>query len=149
VQQYSIDNVELAWLGLDFKEGLAEGTSIQETRSVSSFSLKPRGAIPKVTRVYDPNRSGTVAVVVDQESKLHQQLKTIAKSERNPATRDKVANMVLKDLTSSEQITWVNAFIMTDPDKARAKESLTFTWVFGFEDFEDDEVTTLTNVVGN
>ncbi len=38
--------------------------------------------------------------------------------------------MVLKDTTSGEQFTYVNAFIVTDPDEVRATESSDFTWVF-------------------
>ena len=149
MRQYSIDNVELAWLGIDFKEGLAAGTSIQEARSVPSFSMKPSGAVPKVTRVYDPNRSGTVTIIVDQESVLHQQLKAIANADRIPATRTQVADMVLKDNTANEEITWKNAHIVSIPDRSRGVESTTFSWVFNFEDFKDEEVANLTNIVGN
>lgn len=149
MRQYSIDNIELGWLGIDFKDGLATGTSIQEARAVPSWSQKPAGAVSKVTRVYDPNRSGTVTITVDQESPLHQQLKAIANSERNPATRDKVADMVLRDLTSGEEITWKNAYITAVPDRSRAVESTTFPWVFNFEDWRDEEVDPLENQVGN
>lgn len=149
MRQYSIDNVELSWLGIDFKDGLAVGTSITEARTVPSWSMKPSGAVPKVTRVYDPNRSGTVTIIVDQESQLHQSLKAIANSERTPGGRDKVDDMVLKDLTAGEEITFKNAFITTIPDRTRAVESSTFAWVFGYEDFKDEEVPTLANPVGN
>lgn len=149
MNQYSIDGVELGWLGLDFKAGLASGTSIVEARNVASWSIKPRGAVPKVTRVYDPNRSGTVSITVDQEAKLHQQLKAIARADRLPATRDKVSDMVLKDASSGEMVTWKNAFIMTDPDFTRGVESTTFTWVFSFENSDDTPVENLANNVGN
>lgn len=149
MRQYSIDNIELSWLGLDFKEGLAAGTSIQEARSVPSFAMKPSGAVSKVARIYDPNRSGSVTITVDQESKLYQQLKAIHNSERNPATRDKVGDMVLRDNSSGEEIVWKNAFISTAPDRSRGTESTTFPWVFMFEDYRDEEIDPLTNVVGN
>lgn len=148
MRQYSIDNIELSWLGLDFKQGLAAGTSVQEARSVPSWSMKPAGAVPKITRVYDPNRSGTVTITVDQESQLYQDLLAIANADSNPSTRTQVGNMVLTDNSSSERITWKNAFIQSIPDRSRAVESATFAWVFGFEDFEHEAVETLTNVVG-
>lgn len=148
MRQYSIDNVELSWLSLDLKEGLAEGTSITEARNAPTFTQKMSG-LGKGRRVYNPDRSGTVSIVMDQESVTHQKLKGIANSEKNPATRDKVGNLVLRDLSSGEEIRWKNAYITSIPDRIRGTESQTFTWVFAFEDFEDEEVTNLLNTVGN
>jgi hypothetical protein len=148
VKQYSIDTIELTWLGLDFKEGLAVGTSISEARNAPSWTNKPTG-LGKVIRVYNPDRSGTVSVVVDQESQLHQSLKTIANTDRIPETRTQVADMVLRDTSSGEEITFVNSYIMTIPDRVRGTESQTFTWLFGYEDFKDAGIDPLANQVGN
>lgn len=148
MRQYSIDNIELAWLGIDFKDGLAAGTSVQEARSTPAWSIKPAGAVPKIVRVFNPDRSGTVTITVDQESQLHQDLKAIANADRLPGTRTQVGNMVLRDNSSEEEITWINAFIMTEPDKSRGVESTTFAWVFAFENFTDEAVDPLGNVVG-
>ncbi len=148
MRQYSIDGVELAWSGLDFKEGLAAGTSITEARTSPSWSMKATGQ-GKVVRVYNPDRTGTLSVVVDQESQLHQSLLDIAKADRNPSTRNQVKNMTLTDTSSGEVINWVNSFITTDPDLTRGTESATFTWVFGFESVEKTTVDPLTNLVGS
>lgn len=148
MRQYSIDNVEVGWLGLDFKEGLAQGTSITVTKTTVAFTQKPRG-IGGTTRVYNPDRSGTVTFLIDQESQLHQSLKGLANSERTPSGRDKVGEMAIRDLTSGEILKLKNAFITAIPDYVRGTESQVFSWVFGFEDFEDEEVTTLSNVVGD
>jgi hypothetical protein len=148
MKQYSIDTVELTWLGLDFKEGLAVGSSITEARNAPTFTMKPRG-LGGAVRIYNPDRTGTVSVIVDQESQLHQSLKALANAERVASGRDKVADMVLKDTASGEEITWVNSFITTVPDRIRGTESQTFTWVFGFEDFKDEEIAPLANQVGN
>lgn len=147
MRQYSIDSVELSWLGLDFKEGLAQGTSITETRTSPSWTVKPTGQ-GRAVRVYNPDRTGTVAVVVDQESQLHQQLLSIHQADRNPATRDKVATMTLKDTSSGEVVNFLNCFISTEPDLSRGTESATFTWTFAFEDVTKEPVTTLENLVG-
>jgi hypothetical protein len=149
MRQYSADAVENTWLGLDFKEGLAAGSFITEARNAPTWTQKPAGAVPKVTRVYNPDRSGTVTITVDQESQLHQSLKGIANAERDPGTRDKVGDMVLKDTSSGEEVTWVNAYITTKPDLVRGNESQTFAWVFAFEDFRDAEIDPLANQVGN
>jgi hypothetical protein len=148
MRQYSIDQVELAWLALDFKEGLAQGTSITEARNSPSWSVKPRG-VGGAVRVYNPDRTGTVSIIVDQESKLHQSLKAIAQADANPATRNQVANMTLTDPSSGEVINFKNSFIITEPDATRGTESATFTWVFAYEDRSSDPVDNLTNAVGS
>lgn len=147
MRQYSIDQVEVSWLGLDFKEGLAQGTSITEARNAPSWTMKATGQ-GKSVRVYNPDRTGTVSVVVDQESALHQALLDISKADRNPATRNQVATMALKDTSSGEVVNFLNAFITTDPDLTRGTESATFAWVFGFEDVQKEPVANLTNLVG-
>ncbi len=149
MRQYSADNIDLAWLGLDLKDGLAAGTFVQEARANPTWTPKPSGAVPKITRIYDVGRHGTVTITVDQESQLHQSLKALANAERDPAQRNKVADMVLTDNSAGEKITWKNACIMTIPDRSRGVESTTFPWVFLYEDFEDVEVETLLNSVGN
>lgn len=148
MRQYSIDGVELAWLGLDFKEGLAAGTSITEARTAPSWTIKATGQ-GRAVRVYNPDRTGTLSVVVDQESQLHQSLLDISRADRNPATRNQVGAMVLKDTSSGEVVNFKNTFITTDPDLTRGTESATFTWVFGFEDVEKETVDPLTNLVGS
>ena len=148
MRQYSIDQVELAWLGLDFKEGMAAGTSITEARNAPSWTIKPTGQ-GRAVRVYNPDRTGTVSIVVDQESALHQSLLDISRADRIPATRNQVAVMTMTDTSSGEVVNFQNAFITTDPDLTRGTESATFTWVFGFEDVQKDPVANLTNLVGS
>lgn len=147
MRQYSIDQVEVAWMGLDFKEGLATGTSISEARTVPSWSTKEKGAVPKIVRTYNPSKSGQLTVVVDQESQLHQQLKAIAQADS--LTRDQVAVMTINDASSSEVFNFRNAFIMTEPDMGRGTESATFSWVFMYESRDSAPVDELTNLVGN
>ena len=130
MRQYSIDKVELTWALLDFKEGMAQGTTITEARTATSWTVKPTGQGP-VVRVYNPDRSGTTTVLVDQESKLHQQLLLIAGLDRQ--LRNQVFPMVMNDTSSGQVTTYVNAFIMSDPDETRGTESATFSWVFGWE----------------
>lgn len=127
MRQYSIDHVELGWEGLDLKEGLAAGSTITEARTAPSWSMKT-SANGEGIRTFNPDRSATISILVNQESKTHQQLRQLAKDDRD--NRNVVGAMVLKDTTSGEQFTYVNAFIVTDPDEVRATESSDFTWVF-------------------
>jgi hypothetical protein len=148
MRQYSADQVDITWKGLDFREGLATGTFITETRNAPSWTMKPQGPGGKMIRVYNPNRSGAVSVVIDQESKLHRQLRTIAKADRNPATRNQVAAMIMADASSKDRTTYKNAYIVTDPDESRGIESGTFTWSFHFETIERDDNEDPSNLVG-
>ena len=109
--------------------------------------MKPTGQ-GKAVRVYNPDRTGTVAVIVDQESQLHQSLLDLAAADQNPATRSVVGAMVLTDTSSGYKITFQNAFITTEPDETRGTESATFSWVFAFENVQKDTAE-LTNIVGN
>lgn len=145
-RQYAIDRVQLNWLGLDLMEGIAQGTSIQETRNAPKWSSKPTG-MGGVVRVYNPDKSGTVTITVDQESKVHQQLRLF--SNLDDVSRANVGPMMMKDNSTGETIVFVNAWIMTDPDESRGTESATFPWVFGFEKVVKKSAANDLNVVGN
>ena len=145
MRQYSIDHVELGWEGLDLKEGLAAGSTITEARTAPSWSMKT-SANGEGIRTFSPDRSATISILVNQESKTHQQLRQLAKDDRD--NRNVVGAMVLKDITSGEQFTYHNAFIVTDPDEVRATESSDFTWVF-MCDRITKTVAINNNLVGN
>ena len=144
-RNYSIDKCELGWFGLDLKPGLAAGTSITEARASVAWTNKISG-MGGVTRVYNPDRSGTVTVVVDQESSTHQDLRALA--QLDVQTRNIVGTMTLKDTTSEEVFYYKNAYIATEPDESRGTESTTFSWVFNFESVEHT-VSANENLVGN
>ena len=145
MRQYSIDAVEVSWFGLDLKAGLAQGTSITEARTTASFSNKPTG-MGKVVRVYNPDRSGTVSIVVDQESQTHQDLRALALADR--IARNVVGPMVVRDMTSGEVFYYKNSYIATEPDETRGTESATFTWVFNFEEIAKT-VSANQNIIGS
>jgi len=145
MRQYSIDHVELDWEGLDLKEGLAAGSTITEARTAPSWSMKT-SANGEGIRTFNPDRSATISILVNQESKTHQQLRQLAEDDRE--NRNVVGSMVLKDITSGEQFTYHNAFIVTDPDEVRATESSDFTWVFMCERITKT-VAINNNLVGN
>lgn len=145
MRQYSIDHVELDWEGLDLKEGLAAGSTITEARTAPSWSMKT-SANGEGIRTFNPDRSATISVLMNQESKTHQQLRQLAQDDRD--NRNVVGPMVLKDTTSGEQLTYHNAFIVTDPDEVRATESSDFTWVF-MCDRITKTVAINNNLVGN
>ena len=130
MRQYSIDQVEFTWAGLDFKEGIAEGTFLQEAKTSPRWIKKATG-VGKVVRVFNPDRSGTLTITVDQESKLHQQLLVIMLAD--DVGRNQVFPGLMTDKSSNAVNVYQNMFIENDPDESRATESGTFAWVMGFE----------------
>ena len=147
MRQYSIDQVEVSWFGLSFKEGLAAGTSITAARNAPSFTQKVNGAVPRVVRVYNPDRSGTITIVVDQESLLHQQLRELANID--VIARNVVGPMTVRDNSNDETLVYQNAYITTEPNETRGTDSATVEWVFGFENFVKTPALGNANVVGN
>ena len=148
MRQYSIDQVELSWLNLDFKDGLSAGTSISEALNAGGFGVTAT-ANGKATRTYDPNRTGTVTVTVDQTSTIHRQLTAVWNQDKVPATRDKVGPMLMNDASSGDVVTWKNAHIANRMPVQRGTEVTQFAWVFNFEGADDlPNENNLTNVVG-
>lgn len=145
MRNYSIDQYDVTWQGLDFASGVAAGTSFVEARTTPAFTMK-MSARGKGIRVYSTDRSGTTTVLVNAESKLNQDLRALAKQDR--ISRDVVGAMVGKDSSSGEQFTYKNAFILSEPDETRATESTDVAWVFMWEDIEKT-VSVDQNLVGN
>lgn len=148
MKQYSIDLCEFTWAGLNFKEGLADGSSLTPSRANPSWSQVPYGATTEQARSRSTNRSGQLTILVMQTSQLHQQLKGIANRDRLPGGKE-VFPFVVKDNNSGDQITFKNTYIATEPDQVRATTASVYSWVFNFEDFTDEEIPRLSNVVGN
>lgn len=146
MRQYSSEQVDISWLGLDFREGLASGSFISEARNSPTWTQKAQGPSGKTVRIQSPDRSGTLSIVVDQESALHRALRTIARADRT--SRDKVGSLILSDTSSGDQYTYSNAFITTEPDESRGTESATFTWVFAFENLSRNDNESPSNLVG-
>ena len=147
MRQYSSDKVDIAWLGLDFGEGLATGTFITEARTSPTFTQKMQ-ARGQAVRVFNTDKSGTVTNTVDQESALHQQLLALAEEDRDPEKRNIVGVMVIREVGISV-MRYSNAYIMTEPDETRGTESASFGWVFAFEAKTSENIPEPANLVGN
>ncbi len=129
MRQYAIENVEASWLTLDLKEGLAEGTMIQEAKTAPRYTMKSTGN-GEVVRVRNPDRSGKLTITVDGESKLHKQLWDLMVAD--DLAGNIAGPLVMSDLSSGEVFTYVTAFICEEPDEQRGTEASTYNWVFGY-----------------
>lgn len=146
MRQFAIDRCDLTWNGLDFKEGLAQGTMVTEARTSKTWSFKPTG-MGRGVRIKNPDKSGVLSVTVDQESKLHQQLRDFA--QQDETTLLVVKPFVIKDNNTGEVFNYLNTYIITQPDESRGTESAVFTWEFQYESFSKNAIPADNNVVGS
>jgi hypothetical protein len=147
VRQYSADQVKVGWTFTgDLTQGLAAGTFIQESRSGPTFRVKPDG-MGGIVRMFSNNRSGTVTLLMDQESAQHQLLRTLANLDR--ITKVLVAPLVITDLNAAEITFYNQAFITTDPDLIKAVGPSTAPWVFAFRSVTHQAFQFNKNVVGS
>jgi len=130
LRAYSPDLVSLTWLGLDLSEGLAQGAFISVTRNAPTWTQKPDG-VGGVVRMFNPDTSGEVAVLIDQESGVNQALVALATADR--FVRSAVAPLILIDNSAREIITFSGSYISTIPDPQRGTASTILTWIFNFE----------------
>lgn len=143
---YSIDKVTVTWLGIDITEGLAEGTSIQEAKANARWTMV-MGAKGRGTRSKNPNRNGSLTFTIDQASKTHNILTTIAKAD--DLSEDKVGDLVIRDRSSGREIVYQNAFLEDVPDEAFGQTASTFAWVFLYQKKDPKPPAKLVNVVGS
>jgi len=149
VNNYSIDNIDLVWLGVDLTDGLAQGTSVSETEGAGGWTNKSNAKGTNVVRVFNPEAMGTVSITIDQESLTHQQLLAIYNEDVKPGVRNKVGVLLLRDHSSGEEVQWKNAHLMKRPNVTRAVEAGTFVWVFSYQQKDQKPLKTLSSVVGD
>lgn len=147
MRQYSADRIELEFLGNDLKPGLVQGSFLVDSPDGSGFSNVPRGAVPKVTSVYDVNEAGNVKITLAQDSTEHQAMLAIFKADK--AQRDQVGGLKMTDTSSGFVITWKNARLMMRPGENRGVELGQFVWQFNYESYSEQIVASNTqNLVG-
>jgi hypothetical protein len=81
--------------------------------------------------MFNPDTSGEVAVLIDQESGVNQALVALATVDR--FVRSAVAPLILIDNSAREIITFSSSYISTIPDPQRGTASTILTWIFNFE----------------
>jgi hypothetical protein len=147
-REYNFDKCDFVWNNVDLLDGVAEGAFLSETLSGSSWMVKNRGR-GGIIRIRNPSRSGTLALTVDREDKLHQRLVTLSRADR--AGGQIVADMIWRDSISGETVTWHNAFILTEPGESKSTNAgATAVWVFQFGNKTELPITDLdANVIGN
>lgn len=130
MRAYSPDRISLTWYGLDLSEGLAQGAFITVSRNAPTWTQKPDG-VGGVVRMFNPDTSGEISILVDQESAVHQQLIQLANVDR--FVRVAIAPMILIDSTSGEIVTFTKSYISTIPDLQRGTGPTVLSWIFNFE----------------
>ena len=145
MRQYASDEVLVTWSGLDLTPGLAAGSFMVPRRTRRTWEQRDNG-VGGTIRLFNPSRSGEVDIVVDQESKVHQQLVALAAVDR--LTKAIQAPLVVVDRNTKETFVFTNAYLVTEPDEQRATASVEITWTFGFTTIEHQPNLSDQNVVG-
>jgi len=146
-RQYSSDQVAISWAGLDFQGGLAQGSFVTEARTAGSWTQRATLSGGTI-RSYNADRTGTVTVLINRESQLMVDL--LVKAAEDRLNRDVVKPMVVKDVSSGRTMTYVNAYIMTDPDEVWATEGQDISWVFAWEKItKQAPAGSVPNIVGS
>jgi hypothetical protein len=150
VRQYSADLIEVTWavvnaVPLDLKEGLAQGTFIQPTRSAPTWNMRPNG-VGGIVRLFDPNQSGTLAMLIDMESRTHQELITLANLDA--ITRTITGPIVVRDGNTREVSFYNKAFLAAIPDIPKGVTSGVVAWQWLYERSEQQPFGFNNNAVG-
>lgn len=149
MRQYSIDQVNVAWFGVDFAEGLAPGSTIVDTPANPAFTNNETRARGGTTSTHNPAKSGTITMLIAQTSKCYQQLLTIHKADRDPNQRNKVEPMKIKDSSSNYVVNYKNTRLTTRPGLGRGTAEAAVSFVFSYEMYDDQpNENNLTNIVG-
>ena len=127
MRQYSADRVHVTFFGLDLTPGLAAGTFVQVERKTAAFRPVADG-LGDVVRVFSPDRSASVTLTIDAESRTHQELITFANADR--AARSIVGPLVITDSNTGEIIALDQAFIEDLPNIEKSSAAAALPWVF-------------------
>ncbi len=144
-RQYSSDEVEIGWQGLDFKEGLAQDTFITEARNVDTWERKAQANGATIDGI-NLDRSGVLTVLVDQESALSKQLRALYLQDIK--TRSIVGPLRMVDTSSSETFVFVNARIKSDANTVRGTTTGVESWVFMYSKKTPFVANVDANVIG-
>ena len=145
MRQYSFDRISLSWTGLDLTPGLAEGTSVTIRLTNPTWTQRFDG-LGGTIRLFNADRSGECDILVNSESKTHQQLLALALSDR--LTRAIQAPLYMKDSSTKERFLMTNAYLLTTPDEIRANTSVDVTWTFAYTSFDHQPNVGNNNLVG-
>lgn len=170
MRQYASDRVKVAWsftgpspglvaalagapgavsaLGgaIDITPGLASGTFIQPTRNRATWAQKPDG-MGNTLRLFNPDNSGSMVLLIDSESAQHQILMSFANQDR--IAQAFVGPLVIVDGNTREIAFYNKAYIATTPDVPKGVAGTIIPWRFNFQGVTQQPFGFNSNVVGD
>ena len=146
MRQYSVDSIYVGWLfSGDLTNGLAAGTFIQPRQNRPRWTQKPDG-MGGTVRMFNPDTSGSLVLLMDGESREHQLLLTLANTDR--ITQALVAPIIIRDWNTKEVSFYNKAYIATIPDVPKGVSSAVIPWVFNYESVVHQPFGFNENIVG-
>ena len=147
MRQYSSDQVKVGWtFAGDLTPGLASGTFIQPVRNRPTWRQKPDG-MGNTIRMFNPDASGALTLLMDGESREHQLLMTLANTDRRLQTF--VAPLLVRDLNTREVWVFNKSYIATTPDVPKGVAGAIVPWLFLFQSVIQQSFGFNRNVVGD
>jgi hypothetical protein len=127
--QYFSNDVSISWIGLDLNPGLAAGTYVSFTSDNTTWRFVKDGLGGGI-RLSNDNTSGMVAVVIETQSKTHQQLLALHNADK--VQKNFIGPFYLNDRTTGQRIVCKSTYIEDEPDEFRGLEAAAVTWVFKY-----------------
>ena len=146
MRQFDSANVEVSWLGIPLKEGLAAGTFIREQRRTVQNSYKDNG-YGGVVAMKTAARSGIVVLQIDRESETHQQLFSVYNLDR--LTSGVSAPLMVRDSNTLIVTIFSLARIQTDPNLVVSTGPSVVPWSFIYAGVTTQAFGIAQNVVGS
>lgn len=129
MRNYNSSAVEIGWLGLDLKDGLAAGSFITYQDSAPRWSYIKDGLGGGI-RVFNEDSSGEIQIIIDVETRVHQLL--LFYSGIDSQAKNIQGPLILIDRNTNQTTIFTNAYIVNDPSETRGTESISATWVFAY-----------------
>ncbi len=150
MRQYGADQIDVTWRPagvavVDFKEGFARGTFIQPTANTQSATYRSNGMGGTVP-LFNRDTSGVLAVMIDVESRVHQELVTAWNVHR--LVRTVYGPIVVRDGNTREVAFYNKASIMTMPDVPKGSTGGVIVWRFNYESLIQQPFGFNANAVG-
>ena len=147
MRQYSADNVEIAWNGIDIKAAVVAGTMVQETRTSPTWT-QTVSMMGEAYRAKNPDRSGTLTITIMRDHPVYQQL--MDAYEADALNLNQVFPLVIKSINSGRSLVYKNAYITTGPDESFEMAASQISVVWAFEKvFKKNAENPNQNVVGS
>jgi len=144
MRQYSADSITVNFSGLPLTDGLSVGSMIEVTRNADMVRVVSDG-IGGVVEMRDPDQSGEITIRIDESSKEHRLLVTLANASRLIKTSG--GPLIVFDKQTLDTHIFTRTSILAIPGMVKSSSMPVHSWRFGFKSEIFQPLTFNANVV--